>query len=57
VDKVYERGPATVHVRLDRTKLTIADTVLLQFEATLQPGYTIEMPRVDKALENFGIVD
>jgi hypothetical protein len=57
VDKVYERGPATVHVRLDKTKLTIADTVLLQFEATLQPGYKIEMPRVDKALENFGIVD
>ncbi len=57
VDKVYERGPATVHVRLDKTKLTIADTVLLQFEATLQPGYKIEMPKVDKVLENFGIVD
>jgi hypothetical protein len=57
VDKVYERGPASVHVRLDKTKLTIADTVLLQFEATLQPGYKIEMPKVDKALENFGIVD
>jgi hypothetical protein len=57
VDKVYERGPATVHVRLDKTKLTIADTVLLQFEATLQSGYKIEMPKPDKALENFGIVD
>ena len=57
VDKVYERGPATVHVRLDKTKMTIADTVLLQFEATLQPGYQIEMPKVDKVLENFGIVD
>ncbi len=57
VDKVYERGPATVHVRLDKTKLSIADTVLLQFEATLQPGYKIEMPRVDKVLESFGIVD
>jgi len=57
VDKVYERGPVTVHVRLDKTKLTIADTVLLQFEATLEPGYKIEMPRVDKVLENFGIVD
>jgi len=57
VDKVYERGPATVHVRLDKTKLSIADTLLLQFEATLQSGYKIEMPRVDKVLENFGIVD
>ena len=57
VDKVYERGPATVHVRLDRTKLSIAETVLLQFEATLEPGYKIEMPKVDRVLENFGIVD
>ncbi len=57
VDKVYERGPVAVHVRLDKTKLSIADTVLLQFEATVQPGYKIEMPRVDKTLENFGIVD
>jgi len=57
VDKVYERGPATVHVRLDKTKLSIADTVLLQFEATLQSGYKIEMPKVDKVLESFGIVD
>lgn len=57
VDKVYERGPVTVHVRLDKTKLSIADTLLLQFEATVQPGYKIEMPKVDKTLENFGIVD
>jgi len=57
VDKVYEKGPATVHVRLDKTKMTIADTVLLQFEATLQPGYEVQMPKVDKVLENFGIVD
>jgi len=57
VDKVYERGPATVHVRLDKTKMTIADTVLLQFEATLQPGYEMQMPKVDKVLENFGIVN
>jgi hypothetical protein len=46
-----------VHVRLDKTKITIADTVLLQFEATLGPGYKVQMPKVDKALENFGIVD
>ncbi len=57
VDKVYEKGPATVHIRLDKTKITIADTLLLQFEATLQPGYEVQMPKVDKALENFGMVD
>jgi hypothetical protein len=57
VDKVYERGPASVHVRLDKTKMTIADTILLQLQAAVQPGYKLEMPKVDKVLENFGIVD
>lgn len=57
VDKVYQRGPATVHVRLDKTKISIAETVLLQFEASLRPGYEIRMPKVDKVLESFGIVD
>ena len=57
VDKVYERGPATVHVRLDKTKITIADTVLLQLEASLPSGYEMQMPKVNKALENFGLVD
>jgi len=57
VDKVYERGPASVHVRLDKTKMTIADTILMQLEASAQQGYELQMPKVDKVLENFGIVD
>ena len=58
VDKVYERGPLTVHVRLDKTTMTIAETVLLEFEAALRQGYEIQMPKVDQVLEeNFGIVD
>jgi len=57
VDKVYERGPVTVHVRLERTKMTIAETVWLQFEATVQPNYEIQMPKVDEALQDFGLVN
>jgi len=57
VDKVYERGPVTVHVRLDKTTMTIAQTVLLQFEATVQPAYEITMPKVDEALKDFGLVN
>lgn len=57
IDKVYERGPLTVHVRLDKGKMTIAETVLLEFEATIEPGYEVQMPSVGKVLENFGIVD
>jgi len=57
IDKVYERGPLTVHVRLDKAKMTIADTVLLELEAAIEPDYEVQMPKVDKVLEHFGIVD
>jgi hypothetical protein len=57
IDKDYERGPLTVHVRLDKAKITIAETLLLEFEATVEPGYDVNMPSVNAVLENFGIVD
>ena len=57
IDKDYQRGPLTVHVRVDKAKMTIAETFLLEFEATIEPGFELEMPTVDRVLEHFGIVD
>ena len=57
IEKDFERGPLTVHVRADRARITIAETVLLELEAAVEPGYEVQMPKVDKVLENFGIVD
>jgi hypothetical protein len=57
IDKDYERGPLTVHVRADKAKITIAETVTLELEAAIEPGYEVQMPKVDKVLESFGIVD
>ncbi|MHC4575331.1 MAG: hypothetical protein ACYS76_14575 [Planctomycetota bacterium] len=57
IDKVYERGPLTAHVRVDKSKINIAQTVLLELEAAIEPGYEAQMPKVDNVLENFGIVD
>ncbi|MBN1393234.1 MAG: hypothetical protein JW947_10590 [Sedimentisphaerales bacterium] len=57
IDKDYQQGPVTVHERVDKAKITIADTFLLEFEAAVGPGYEVRMPKVDKVLENFGIVD
>jgi hypothetical protein len=37
--------------------MTIAETVLLELEAAIEPGYEVRMPKVDKVLESFGIVD
>jgi hypothetical protein len=57
IDKFYERGPLTVHVRLDKDNMTIAETVLLQLEATIEPEYEVQMPQVGAELANFGILD
>jgi hypothetical protein len=57
IDKVYERGPLTVHVRVNKGKIAIAETVLLELESAMKPGYKLQMPKVDKVLENFGIID
>ncbi len=57
IDEFYERGSLRVHVRLSRDKITIAETVFLQFEATVEQGFEIQMPKVADAIEDFGIVD
>jgi len=57
IDKDYQRGPLTIHVRVDKAKVTIAETILLELEANIEPGFEAQMPKVDKVLENFGIVD
>jgi hypothetical protein len=57
IDKSYSRGPLTVHVRVDKNKITIADTFWLEFETAITSDYDVNMPKVDKVLENFGIVD
>jgi len=57
IDKLYERGPLTAHVRLDKSTITIAETIILELEGAIEPGYELQMPKVDRVLENFGIVD
>lgn len=57
IDKSYGKGPFSVHLRLDKQQLTIAETVWLSFEATIEQGYEVEFPKVGKLLVDFGIVD
>ena len=57
IDKEYQRGPLTAHVRIDKVEMNIAQTVLLELSAAIEPGYELHMPTVEKVMENFGIVD
>jgi hypothetical protein len=57
IDRTDSRGPLTGHVRLDKGQINIAQTLLLELQAVVEPGYEVQMPEVGKALENFGIID
>ncbi len=57
IDKPYERGPLSVHLRLDKDKLTIAESLLLELETAIGPGYEIKMPKIGEQLMDFGILD
>jgi len=57
IDQPFERGPLTGHVRVEKSTMTIAETVLVEFEATVENGYEVTMPNVGEVLTNFGIVD
>ena len=57
IDRSHVLGPVTVHVRVDKSKLTIAQTLLLELVAAVEPGYELQMPQVGAVLENFGIID
>ena len=57
VDRPYERGPLTVHVRLDKDSITIAEHVRLVVETVLQEGYTLDEPQLGQQLGSWSIGD
>jgi len=57
VDKAYERGPLTVYVRLEKTEITLAETITIELQAAAEPAYEVEFPTVNEILQDFGIVD
>ena len=50
VDRPFERGPLTVHVRLDKDTITIAEQVRLVVVTALQEGYTLDEPQLGQQL-------
>lgn len=39
-----ERGPLRVHVGVDRDELTVAEALTLTIEASVEPGYVLDLP-------------
>ena len=57
IDEDYTRGPLTVHVRVSKSAISIADTFFLELEAAIEQGYELTMPQVGEVLTSFGIRD
>ena len=60
IDRKFERGPLTVHVKVQKEKITISDTLWVRLEATIDDGYEVTMPAVAEFLDKekrFGILD
>ena len=53
IDKTFERGPLTVHVKLEKDRFSIADTVWLQLQANIKQGYELQMPALADVLAEF----
>ncbi len=57
IDQVTTRGPLTVHVRVSKSEISLADELELEIEASIKEGYQAELPRFGEKLEQFGIRD
>lgn len=57
IDKVTGRGPLTVHVRVSKGKISLADELELEIEASIKEGYRVELPHFGKKLARFRIRD
>jgi len=55
IEKLTERGPVTVTVRLEPSALMIGDTITLTVEAVAEDGIELLMPEFGQALDRFAI--
>ena len=59
VQREFAQGPLTVQVKLDKDRISIAQTVQLRLEAVIEEGYQVQMPVMGEVLGKyeFGILD
>jgi len=57
IEREWERGPATLRLKVDRQEITIAERITLLIEVDADEDIDVELPRFGEKLEEFGIVD
>ncbi len=57
IDQVTTRGPLTVHIRVSKGKISLADELDLEIETSIKEGYRVVLPHFGKKLARFEIRD
>ncbi len=55
--KTFTRGPATLTVETDKTKLSIAERLKLVLTVVVEPGHKVKMPEFGEKLDQFAITN
>jgi hypothetical protein len=50
-------GPVEVKVRVNKKEITLADTLTVELESTVQDGYELTMPKAETLMKDFGLRD
>ena len=57
IDNSYDKGPLTVHVRVDAEQVKLSGLLTLELSATIGSEYEVQFPAVAESLKQFGIRD
>jgi hypothetical protein len=57
IHKIFDRGPVTLILDIDRKEISIADRLNFHIEVISDDGYEVELPSFGEKLEQFGILD
>ena len=56
IDNSYTGGPIVAAIRISESRITVADTLTMEIEASIEEGYELTMPQPEKILgEDFDI--
>jgi hypothetical protein len=57
INKEYTSGPCTLGIHIDKQEITIAESVTMTINVTVNKEYTIEFPEFGENLDQFSIQD
>jgi hypothetical protein len=57
VIKPYDKGPVQIQVKVNRDTIALSDLLLVELDAQIESGYSVEFPKLSENLTQFKILD